>query len=131
MATLIGTVAITVLDTLLYGFVFRSFLGGNLETQGIMKETPNFIMLIVANLCFALLLTYIFKRWANITTASGGAAAGTIIGFLASAGSSLSRYATSNVMNLTGTIVDTILFTIIMGAAGAVIGWYLGRDEAK
>jgi hypothetical protein len=73
------------------------------------------------------LLVYIFGNWAKITTFVGGLKAGAIIGFIMFLGISLDLYGTSNISDLTSTLVDPLVKTLIMGLSGGAIGWTLGR----
>jgi hypothetical protein len=75
----------------------------------------------------AYLLVYIFGNWVNITTFGGGLKAGAIVGFIMSLGFGLNMYGTTNISNLTATLVDPIVMTVMMGATGGAIGWVLGR----
>jgi hypothetical protein len=44
-----------------------------------------------------------------------------------SLGFGLNMYGTTNISNLTATLVDPIVMTVMMGATGGAIGWVLGR----
>lgn len=37
-------------------------------------------------------------------------------------------YATSNIMQLNGAILDIVVYTINSAIAGAIAGWWLGRS---
>ncbi len=130
LSTLVGTVTAFLIGFLIYGFLLEGFMKNNAGMpEGFMKAEPQMVTMVLANAAFALLLTYIFHRWAGIKSASGGAAAGTIIGFLMISTFDLLMYSTSNMMNLTGLIADILAFTVMSAATGAVIGWFLGRGE--
>jgi hypothetical protein len=43
-------------------------------------------------------------------------------------GFGLNMYGTTNISNLTATLVDPIVMTVMMGASGGAIGWVLGRE---
>jgi hypothetical protein len=38
-------------------------------------------------------------------------------------------FGTSELMDITGTLVDVIIYTVMSAVAGAAIGWYLGRGN--
>lgn len=64
---------------------------------------------------------------ANITSFAGGLKAGTMVGFIMALGFGLNMYGTTNISNLTATLVDTVVMAVMMGATGGVVGWVLGR----
>jgi hypothetical protein len=66
-------------------------------------------------------------KWANITTFGSGINAGATIGFLISLGFDMITYDTTNIMDLTGAIVDVFIYTVMCGIVGGIIGWILGR----
>lgn len=70
---------------------------------------------------------YIFGKWANITTVSGGFSAGLIIGLILGFAVNLSWYGTMNITNLTAALVDPFVSGVMMAITGGVIGWVLGR----
>ncbi|MBL7843134.1 MAG: hypothetical protein JNK44_04655 [Cyclobacteriaceae bacterium] len=75
----------------------------------------------------AYLIVYIFGKWANITTFSGGFSAGLIIGLILGFAVNLSWYGTMNITNLTAALVDPFVSGVMMAITGGVIGWVLGR----
>ncbi|MFM9837293.1 MAG: DUF1761 family protein [Cyclobacteriaceae bacterium] len=130
MATLAGFIVYFMLGFLLYGILLSDFMGANTgSATGVMRtdDDMQWWALIVGNVVQAYLLVYIFGNWANITTFGGGLKAGAIIGFIISLGFGLNMYGTTNISNLTATLVDPIVMTVMMGATGGAIGWVLGR----
>ena len=94
---------------------------------GLMKETPTWIPLILANFVSAFLLAYIFDKWATISTFIGGLKGGAIVWFLISLAYQLMFVAFMNLSkNYIPPIAD-VAGAIIMGAiGGGVIGQVLG-----
>lgn len=130
IATLIGAVILFLLGFLFYAILLGSFFEANAgEAGNIMKEDGSMIMplLFLGNIATAALLTYIYLQWASISTFGTGFKAGLIIGFLMVAGYDLVQYSTSTIMSFTGTLVDIVVYTIMLGITGGVIGLVLGR----
>ena len=130
LSTLAGGVAYFLLGWLLYGVVFMGFFEAH-STTNVMKEPMAWWALIVGNLLWAFFLAYVFSRWAGISTFATGLQAGAIIGLLVSLSFDLSIFGTSEMMDLTGTLVDPIVNAIMTGITGGVVGWVLGRGSSK
>lgn len=130
LATLAGGVAYFLLGFLLYGMLLMKFFEAH-STASLMKEPMAWWALIVGNLLWAFFLAYVFSRWAGISTFVTGLQAGAIIGLLVSLSFDLSIFGTSEMMDLTGTLVDPIVNAIMTGITGGVVGWVLGRGSSK
>ncbi|MBX2957834.1 MAG: hypothetical protein KF846_16835 [Cyclobacteriaceae bacterium] len=130
LATLAGFVVFFLLGWLFYGILLMDFNAANSGTaSGVMREETEMVWwaLILGNLFQAYLLVYIFGKWANITTVSGGFSAGLIIGLILGFAVNLSWYGTMNITNLTAALVDPFVSGVMMAITGGVIGWVLGR----
>ncbi len=130
MATLAGFVVYFMLGFILYGVLLMDFYSSHTGTAtGVMRIDTDmqWWALIAGNVVQAYLLVYIFGNWANITTFGGGLKAGAIIGFIMSLGISLNMYGTTNISDLTSTLVDPVVMSVMLGITGGVIGWVLGR----
>ncbi|HMQ08847.1 MAG TPA: hypothetical protein PKC30_16220 [Saprospiraceae bacterium] len=118
------------LGWLLYGMLLASFFEGQTgSAQGVMRADDDMVWwaLVLGNLLYGVLLAYVFGKWANISTPSTGATAGATLGFLLAASWGLVYFATANIMTLTGTIADIVVWTVISAIAGAAAAWMLGR----
>jgi uncharacterized membrane protein len=92
-----------------------------------MRESPNFVTLILANIVWALLVALIFDRWATISTFAGGLLGGAAIAFFMSLFNDLMSISLMNLFtSFTPVLVDVIAFTVIGAIAGGVIGLVLG-----
>lgn len=130
LATLAGFVTYFFLGFILYGMLLMDFYTAHSgSATGVMRNDANmqWWALVAGNVIQAYLLVYIFGNWANITTFSGGLKAGAIIGFIMSLGISLNMYGTTHISDLTSTLVDPIVMSVMMSLTGGVIGWVLGR----
>jgi hypothetical protein len=130
MATLAGFVVLFMLGWLLYGMLLMDFFSTNAgSATGVQKTEDEMVWwaLILGNVLQAYLLVYIFGKWANITTFAGGLQGGAMIGLILGYAYDLIMYGTANIMNLTAALVDPLIAAVMMGVAGGVIGWVLGR----
>lgn len=132
IGTLVGGVAFFFLGYLLYGLALAGFFAGHAgAASGEMKTMEEIVWwsLIAGNIASGALLTYIFLKWANVSTFSSGLSAGGAVGFLASLSMDLIRYATSNSLDLTGSLADVAVGTVMSAVAGGIIGAALGMGN--
>lgn len=130
IGTLVGGVALFLLGFLVYAVLFSAFFEANAgSATGVARADDSMVMplLFLGNLASAALITYIYLQWAQISTFMTGLKGGLIIGLLMNLGHNLIMYSTTNIMNITGALVDVILYTIVIGLTGGVIGLILGR----
>ncbi|MGE0772354.1 MAG: hypothetical protein AB7K37_11625 [Cyclobacteriaceae bacterium] len=130
LATLVGFVVLFLLGWLIYGMLLMDFYASNTgSATGVMRDEDSMVWwaLIAGNIAQAYLLVYIFGKWANITSFGGGFQAGAILGLILGIAINFSMYGTSNMMNLTATLVDPVVSAVMMGITGGAIGVMLGR----
>ena len=128
-ATIAGGIAFFVLGFVMYGLILEStVMKPNMNVYaGLMKEMPDWIPLVLANMISALLLAYIFDKWAGIRTFMGGLKAGAIISFLTAISFQLMLLAFMNLSkNFIPPVADVVASTILGGIGGGVIGQVLG-----
>ncbi len=126
LATLAGGITFFVLGFLLYGMLLEDYFQGQ-TTSGVMREEPDMLFLALGNLFAAMLLVYIYMKWAAISTFRTGLEAGAIIGLLISLMWDLTMYAVSDISTLQGALVDALVYTVLFALTGGVIGWVLGK----
>ncbi len=132
LAGLIGGVVFLVIGYLLWGMALTSFFDSHRgSASGVMRadEDMQWVPLILGNITWGLLIAIIFGRWAGISTFATGAKAGALIGFLMSFSYDMINFATANLMDFTGAIVNTITMAVVTALVGGVIGWFLGRGN--
>lgn len=133
-ATVAGGIAFFVLGFVIYGLILDPMVmkPNMVIYAGLMKETPTWIPLILANFVSAFLLAYIFDKWASISTFIGGLKGGAIVWFLISLAYQLMFVAFMNLSkNYIPPIAD-VAGAIIMGAiGGGVIGQVLGMMKKE
>ena len=128
--TVAGAITFFILGFIFYGNLCTGFFESNLgSATGVIQDPPDFLYLILGELAFGALFTYIYLQWANIKTFVTGAKGGAMIALLMGLGYNLIGYATSNVFNLTGHLTDVVINVISGAIAGGVIAWVLGKVE--
>ncbi|HEX9649735.1 MAG TPA: hypothetical protein VGA21_04195 [Cyclobacteriaceae bacterium] len=125
--TIVGGVAYFFLGFLIYAVLLEDFFINNAGTAiGVTKTEMEWWPLVLGNLSLAALFSYIFLKWANITSFGDGLKAAGILGFMIGLSFDMVMYDTSNIMNLTAAFVDVIAFTVMTAIGGGVIGAVLG-----
>ena len=127
-AAVAGGAALFFLGFLVYGIALEGWMRSQeIPHPGLMRESPNFVTLILANLVWALLVALIFDRWATISTFAGGLLGGAAIAFFMALFNDLMSISLMNIFNgFTPVLVDVIAFTFIGAIAGGVVGLVLG-----
>ncbi|MFV1988001.1 MAG: hypothetical protein ACC682_12030 [Gemmatimonadota bacterium] len=127
IATLVGAVVLFIVGYLLYGLALAGFYETNVgSATGVMKETPEWLWLILSMVAYAAVLTLILG-WAGAKDPAGGFRIAAIVGLLFSASVDFGQYSMMNLMNLTVMFVDPFVGAIHAGVGGAVIGMMLGK----
>lgn len=123
-----GSVTMLLVGFLLYGIVFAElFREGALTIPGVMKQEPEILWIIAGQIGFGMLVTLIVS-WRGATSFVSGAWTGAIFGFLMAIGYDFAQYGTSNLWTLKATLFDPFITAVLVGSAGGVIGFVLGRD---
>ena len=113
---------------IIHPFLFANFFTSNVDSAtGVARSSAAFVPLFLGQLVFGALLTQVIGVWDKLSTAVEGAKVGAVVGLLVFLGIGLIQYWTSNVSNLTATLVNPVLGAIQMGVAGAVEGAVLGK----
>ena len=123
--TVVGGIAFFILGYLIYGLLLEDFFIANIgSASGVQRSMEEIVWwaLILANFSLAGLLSYIFIKWAHVSTFKGGLRAGAAIGLLLNISIDLMMYSTSHMMNLTAAVVDIVVWTIAVAIAGGIIG---------
>lgn len=129
LAAIIGGIAYFLLGYLVYGVMLMNFYSAHTTTYpGLMRAGIMFWSIFLSSLCMAFLLTWIFGRWGNINTLSGGLMAGFIVGLLTQASFDLGIYAFFNLYDCTYLIVDIIVTSFFTAVIGGIIAWILGYN---
>lgn len=114
----IGGLVDFMLGWLFYGILFK-----NVYPAG---EDQNLTFIFLGCLVYAFFISYIFNKWASISTFNSGAIAGAIIGLFYSL--SMNLYMFSNQpFNLTNFLLDIGITIVMSSIVGGVIGLINGK----
>jgi magnesium-transporting ATPase (P-type) len=134
IGAIIGAFISFLLGWLLYGMLLANFFANNAGSAGNVMigdnemTTMNFVWIFVGNLCFALMLAYVFNR-TNTNTPASGAAMGALLSALAAGGSNFIMLGTTTLSTTTAALADIGVSAVIGAIAGAAIAWWLGRGK--
>lgn len=131
IATLAGTVSLFLLGWIFYGMLLMNFYETNAGSAiGVMREEADMVWwaLVLGNVFQAYFLVFVFSKWEGINSFGSGFKAGATIGLILGIGFNLIMFATSNMMNLTATLVDPLVGMIMMGITGGIIGMIAGKE---
>jgi hypothetical protein len=132
MGTFAGGVAFFFIGYAIYGVALEGFFTEHIAScAGKPMEEMNWGALILGNVSSGALLTYIFLKWANVSSFGAGATAGATIGFFIALSMNMVRFATSNMIDLTGALGDTGAYTVLAAISGGIIGAVLGMGSKK
>ncbi len=122
LATLAGFVVMFLLGYAIWGYATADFFESH-TLNSFMKDPPDMLIIAISNLLAVFALSTIYGKWAagNYSAASGfnfGFWIGVFIGL----GINLLTYGTTEMMDLTGHLVEAVIDIIFYGILGAVIG---------
>lgn len=119
LGTLLGGITNFIL-----GWVFYGMLLSDVFPEG---ENMNMIFIFLGCLSFGLILTYIFMKWANISTWQTGSGAGAVLGTLLSLWSNFFMWSDQAEVNYGVMFLDIGVGAIMGAVTGAVIGFVLSK----
>ena len=118
---------------LIYGLLLADFFAknGGPGSAAAMKAMGDFVWwaLIAGSIAQGLLLSYIFNKWANITSFGAGMTGGAVVFLLMGAGFDLMMFATTNLSTMTGMVVDIICGTVLGALVGGAVGLMNGMGK--
>ncbi len=92
----------------------------------VSRDPANMLFIVPGELVFGCLLAWVLSRFGTSTVA-GGAKNGALIGFLIALAYGLLLYGSTTMADLTYYLADAVIWAVRYAAAGALIGWLLGR----
>ena len=132
LATLVAAVTMFLLGYLIWGVATVDLFEGH-SLNNVMKDPPDFLFIILANLIGAFALSTIYGKWARgHHSPKEGAEFGLWIGIFVGLSVFLLMYGTSELMDLTGHLIEAVLdiiYYVIIGAVIALI--YKSTSKAK
>ena len=128
IGTIGGGIALFVVGYLMFSLAFAGFYRANAgSAAGIDRDGELLWATILGSLSYAALITYAMGNRTEATSLGTGAKIGAIVGFLLWFTADFVFYGTTNVANLTRTIVDPLLEIVHGGIGGAVVAAVLAR----
>ena len=117
------------LGWLIFGTLLVDFMNKHPGASGnIGRAEPDFLYLVIGNLCMGLLFAYIFIK-ANINSLGRGFINGAIMGALMSAGYNCIWYATTTAVSKNSMMADVGGSIVMFAISGAVIGMIVGMGK--
>ena len=117
----VGGIAAFFLGYLIWGILFKDFFPQPEES------TNNLVMIFFGSLCYGLLLSYIFVKWAQVSTAVGGAKAGAALGLLLALYFDFFQLAMNPEATYQMFALDVVLSIVFAAIIGAIIGTVNGK----
>lgn len=118
---------------LLWGLLTVDFFNDHLgSATGVMRDTPDMVHLIIGCIIVAFSFSTIYGKWATPAYGIGsGFAFGFWIAILIGLGEGLVNFATSNVIDITGTLANAVITIVFYGIMGLVAGFVYKRTTSQ
>ncbi|ALM08086.1 hypothetical protein SB49_09925 [Sediminicola sp. YIK13] len=130
LATIIGFVVMFLFGYAIWGIATAEFFEAH-ATNSIMKNPPDMLFIALGNLIGTFAISTIYGKWAaGAYGAANGFAFGIWIGIFVGLGMGLLWYGTSELMDMTGHLVEAIIDIFFYGIVGAVIGFVYQKTSA-
>ena len=124
---LVGAIVLYATGYLIFDLAFANFYSTNVgSATGVERGGQLVWAMPVANLTYGALITFAIENRTGILLIGEGAKIGAIVGFLLWCTVDFCFYSTTNIANLTRTVVDPLLEAVHGGIGGAVIAVVLG-----
>jgi uncharacterized membrane protein len=122
VGTVVGGIVLAVVGYLIFDLAFKNFYAANAgSATGVDRPSQIVWAMAIANAAYAALVTYAIERGSDDVTVSAGARIGAIVGCLVWATTDFVYFGSTNIHNLTVTIVDPLLEIVHGGIGGAAI----------
>jgi len=121
IAGLIGGIVDWLLGWLFYGILLADFFAQPEESTKVM------VCILAGCLTFGFFISYIYNKWAKISTAATGAKAGAIIGFFMGLNASLFNMALKKGVTYEMFALDLVVSIILAAVVGAVVAVIIGK----
>ncbi len=106
---------------LLWGILAEDFLNNHLGIATGVPKDPDFAFLAVGCFILALAFTVIYTRWSKGSyTIKNALSFGIWVGILRGFGSGLIDYSTTNILDMTGAIVNGLIYVLFFAIMGAI-----------
>lgn len=123
LAGLAGGITDFLLGWLFYGILFHDYFGG---------AEPNLTFIFAGCMTFGFLISYIYNKWANISTLITGAKGGAVLGLIIGLMENFFRTAMSgDSIDYQMIVVDVVICLLIGAGVGAIVGIVNGALKTK
>ncbi len=125
---IVGGIASFVAGYVVYGLLLMNYMNshpGLADPKMVNRQMADFVWwaLVLGNVFSGLTLSYIFNKWANITTVVAGAMAGAVLGLLIALSYDFSMYGTSMLLSKYSFCADVLGNVVVSAVAGAAVAW--------
>ena len=132
VGVLAGGIALYAGGYVIFTRAFADFYAANAgSATGVDRGGELFWAMALANLAYAALVTFAIGNRVGSLSTGGGIKIGAIVGFLLWFTADFVFYGTTNIANLTRTVVDPLLEIVHGGIGGAVIAAVLRKMPAS
>ena len=121
IATIVAAIVMFFLGYFIWGIALVGYYEGHTLTE-FMRDEPDMLFILISNLIGAFALATIYSKWSSNHSFGDGFNFGVWIGIFAGVGYALLWYATGELMDLTGHLVDGIVSLVYFAIVGGVIG---------
>ena len=109
---------------LLWGLIGDPLLADHMgSATGLMKDPPDMVHLGIGTLIQGFAFSALYGKWANGTfSAANGLNFGLWFAILVGLGAGLINFATSNMLDITGTFMNALIYAVFFIVMGALAG---------
>lgn len=116
----------------LWGMIGDPMLKDHMVTSGLMKEMPDMVMLLIGCIIVGFAFSNMYSKWARGTHGvSHGAQFGIWTGVLIGLGGGLIDHATSNILDLSGSIMNGIIYIVHFAIMGILVSLVFGKSNTE
>ncbi|WP_136465972.1 hypothetical protein [Flagellimonas onchidii] len=131
LATLGAFITMFLLGYGIWEVLLADFFAGH-TLKNFMQEEMNMALIAVANVIMAFVLSSVYSKWARgHHSAKEGFQYGAWIGIFMGFGMGLLNHAIMGLMDMTGFLVNGIVYIVFYGIIGAVIGLIYQKTATK
>jgi hypothetical protein len=130
--TIVGGIVLFATGYVIFTVTFAAFYAANAGTAtGVDRGDQLVWAILLGSVAYGALITFAMGNRPGTVSVAGGAKIGAVVGFLLWLTVDFVFYGTTNIANLTRTIVDPLLEFVHGGIGGAVIAIVLGRQSMR
>jgi len=134
-ANIISTIVLTIWafggGYLLWGILGENLFADHMLTDGLMKEVPNLAYIFIGCLIQAFAFSTIYGKFgATSYSAGSGFALGFWIALLGGLGEGIIDFATADILDLQGTLINFVLFIVFFGIMGLLAGLVYSKTSS-